>query len=645
MDGRQKVAHSHVSGAVKKRASLKEYRDNDNYTGDQEPAIALQKIYTDQENWQQVSTNNRRVFFNTRQIQDWIDIGHNLLEICKNNIQGLVASNQNKLDIEDQYKYLQERIREVLDQPLWWFSQEEEKVRLFWQELSPQLVEENHQLQLDTAHWVQARNQLVPPQDNRALDYSRQLQEYQRRSEEWLDQGSKLIERHNELKQYCEPELQKREDPTSRYVALCSEIKKLRLVCGSERKRLGELVRPSGDNPGKYRQENRQVEGMSMASDPQKSAIQHHGQQEPPNGETRKRAPYKKRKTAESEAVDNSIRDQLVEAGTPFLKELENDFAYLDNNPLSLPIHDNNESYYEKLKDYVQRIEKRVQRLQYYQEAFDQQFRIYRPRDAERAKRDLAYKKRKIAEKKSGVKYFPIEDHAAHIQKLDQQLRESAESQLQAMNYAVGLLKAEERNRSEQSFHKAPYPATVPGFAGSFHQGTPSRTPVEDLHRMPMPVTDLQYPPSHFKESPKMPTPLAASSGQHARDPIQLGSEFSVSNRSSPTSRLIPAIEIPVKRKRGRPPGSTSHQRTSLSSMPSILPSPSRPQVQSCPDCNFAYSKLIPACPNHAPTAKIRLMLDNLKGIKDDSQQVAAANKLLKEALASKSAAQTSLRK
>ncbi|KAF7932448.1 uncharacterized protein EAE98_003747 [Botrytis deweyae] len=618
---------------------------DDNYTGDQEPAIALQKIYTDQENWQQVSTNNRRVFFNTRQIQDWIDIGHNLLEICKNNIQGLVASNQNKLDIEDQYKYLQERIREVLDQPLWWFSQEEEKVRLFWQELSPQLVEENHQLQQDTAHWVQARNQLVPPQDNRALDYSRQLQEYQRRSEEWLDQGSKLIERHNELKQYCEPELQKREDPTSRYVALCSEIKKLRLVCGSERKRLEELVRPSGDNPGKYRQENRQVEGMSMASDPQKSAIQHHGQQEPPNGETRKRAPYKKRKTAESEAVDNSIRDQLVEAGTPFLKELENDFAYLDNNPLSLPIHDNNESYYEKLKDYVQRIEKRVQRLQYYQEAFDQQFRIYRPRDAERAKRDLAYKKRKIAEKKSGVKYFPIEDHAAHIQKLDQQLRESAESQLQAMNYAVGLLKAEERNRSEQSFHKAPYPATVPGFAGSFHQGTPSRTPVEDLHRMPMPVTDLQYPPSHFKESPKMPTPLAASSGQHARDPIQLGSEFSVSNRSSPTSRLIPAIEIPVKRKRGRPPGSTSHQRTSLSSMPPILPSPSRPQVQSCPDCNFAYSKLIPACPNHAPTAKIRLMLDNLKGIKDDSQQVAAANKLLKEALASKSAAQTSLRK
>ncbi|TGO53878.1 hypothetical protein BCON_0116g00220 [Botryotinia convoluta] len=28
MDGRRKVAHSHISGAVKKRASVKEYRDN-----------------------------------------------------------------------------------------------------------------------------------------------------------------------------------------------------------------------------------------------------------------------------------------------------------------------------------------------------------------------------------------------------------------------------------------------------------------------------------------------------------------------------------------------------------------------------------------------------------------------------------------
>ncbi|TGO53877.1 hypothetical protein BCON_0116g00210 [Botryotinia convoluta] len=588
-------------------------------------------MYTDHENW--------------RRIQEWLDVGHNLLENCKNNVQELVESNRNHLDFEDQYRYLQERIRSVLDQPLWWYSQEDQKVRQFWQELSPQSMEGKHQLHQDTAQWVQARNQLVPPQDNRALDYSWQLQEYQRRSEEWLDQGSNLIERHNELKQYCEPELQRREDPKSRYAILCIEIRKLRLVCDSERKRLEELVRPSGENPGNYIQESRQVKGTSTAPDPQKSAIQRHGQQEPPNGETRKRAPYKKRKTAESEAVDTSIKDQLVEAGTPFVEELENDFAYLDNNPLSLPIHENNESYYEDLKDYVQRIEKRVQRLQYYQEAFDQQFRIHRLRDAERARRDLAYKKRKIAEKKSGVKYFPIEDHPAHIQKLDQQLRESTESQSQAMNYAVGLLKAEERNRSEQSFHKAPYPEAAPEFARPSYQGTPSRIPADDIHRMPMPISDLQYPPSHAKESSKLPTPLAAPSGQHARDPIQLGSDFSISNKSSPTSRLIPAIEIPVKRKRGRPPGSTSYQRTSLSSMPPILPSPSRPHVQSCPDCNFAYSKLIPACPHHAPTAKIRLMLDNLKGIKDDSQQVAAANKLLKEALASKSAAQTSLRK
>ncbi|TGO67770.1 hypothetical protein BOTNAR_0036g00470 [Botryotinia narcissicola] len=566
--------------------SVKEQNSPNHYRG---PAIALQKTYTDLENWERVITENERVFLNTRQIQGWLDIGHNLLENSKNN-----------RDFEDQYRHLQEHIRNILDQPLWCFSQEEQRARQFWQEISPQLMEENHQVQQDTAQWVQARNQLVTPQDNRPLDYSRQLQEYQRRSEEWLNQGSNLIERHNDFKQYCEPESQRREDPRSRYATLCSEIRKLRLLCDSEIKRLKEL-------------------------------------QEPPNGETRKRAPYKKRKTAESNAVDISIRDQLVEAGTPFLKELENDFVYLDNNPLSLPIHYNNESYYEELKDYVQRIEKRVQRLQYYQDAFDQQFRIYRPRDAERAKRDLAYKKR--------VKYFPIEHHTAHIQKLDQQLRESVENQLQAMNYAVGLLKAEERNRSEQSFHKAPYPATLPEFAGSFHQGTPSRIPVENLHRVSMPASDLQYPPSHAKESSRMSTPFAASSGQHARDPIQLGSDFSVSNRSSPTSRLIPAIEIPVKCKRGRPPGSTSSQRTSLSSMPPILPSPSRPPVQSCPDCNFAYSKLIPACPNHAPTAKIRLMLDNLKGIKDDPQQVAAANKLLKEALASKSAAQTSLRK
>lgn len=606
-----------------------------NYVEEQEPAIAMQKMYKDHDSWRRVSTNNERVFLNTRQIQEWLDIGHNLLESCKNNVQKLVESDQNRADFEEQYRYLQERIRGVLDQPLWWYSQEEQKVRQFWQELSPQLTKEKDQLHQDTAKWVQARNQALPPQDLRALDYSWQLQEYQRRSEEWLDQGSNLIERHNELKQYCEPESQKREDPKSRYAILCSEIRSLQLVCDSERKKLKKLLRPPEDIPTENGQGSRQVERTSTAQDPKKPEIQLHGQQETLNGEKKKRAPYKRRKTAEKEAVENSIRDQLVEDGIPFVKELETDFAWLDNNPQTLPTHDNNEGYYEELKDYLRRIEKRIQKLKHYQEAFDQQFRIYRPRDAERARRDLAYKKRKIAEKKSGLKYFPIEDHALHIQKLDQQLRDRIESQLQAMNYAVGLLKEEERNRSEQDFHKAPYPETAPEFAGPFHQGTPSKIPVEEL----------KHPLSHAMESSKMPPPLAAQSGQHARDPIQLGSEFNASNRSSSTGRSIPAIEIPAKRKRGRPSGSKSSQRTSLSSMPPILPSPSRPQVQSCPSCNFTYSKLIPACPHHAPTTKIRLMLDNLKGIKDDPQQVTSANRLLKEALASKSAAQTSLRK
>ncbi|ATZ49090.1 hypothetical protein BCIN_04g02790 [Botrytis cinerea B05.10] len=606
-----------------------------NYVEEQEPAIAMQKMYKDHDSWRRVSTNNERVFLNTRQIQEWLDIGHNLLESCKNNVQKLVESDQNRADFEEQYRYLQERIRGVLDQPLWWYSQEEQKVRQFWQELSPQLTKEKDQLHQDTAKWVQARNQALPPQDLRALDYSWQLQEYQRRSEEWLDQGSNLIERHNELKQYCEPESQKREDPKSRYAILCSEIRSLQLVCDSERKKLKKLLRPPEDIPTENGQGSRQVERTSTAQDPKKPEIQLHGQQETLNGEKKKRAPYKRRKTAEKEAVENSIRDQLVEDGIPFVKELETDFAWLDNNPQTLPTHDNNEGYYEELKDYLRRIEKRIQKLKHYQEAFDQQFRIYRPRDAERARRDLAYKKRKIAEKKSGLKYFPIEDHALHIQKLDQQLRDRIESQLQAMNYAVGLLKEEERNRSEQDFHKAPYPETAPEFAGPFHQGTPSKIPVEEL----------KHPLSHAMESSKMPAPLAAQSGQHARDPIQLGSEFNASNRSSSTGRSIPAIEIPAKRKRGRPSGSKSSQRTSLSSMPPILPSPSRPQVQSCPSCNFTYSKLIPACPHHAPTTKIRLMLDNLKGIKDDPQQVTSANRLLKEALASKSAAQTSLRK
>ncbi|KAK6604943.1 Chromatin remodeling factor mit1 [Botrytis cinerea] len=651
MDGRQKVAYPHIAGTVKKQAVGKEYRDNStsqpmfqikprkcprilahskilhqmdclilqegNYVEEQEPAIAMQKMYKDHDSWRRVSTNNERVFLNTRQIQEWLDIGHNLLESCKNNVQKLVESDQNRADFEEQYRYLQERIRGVLDQPLWWYSQEEQKVRQFWQELSPQLTKEKDQLHQDTAKWVQARNQALPPQDLRALDYSWQLQEYQRRSEEWLDQGSNLIERHNELKQYCEPESQKREDPKSRYAILCSEIRSLQLVCDSERKKLKKLLRPPEDIPTENGQGSRQVERTN------------------PQRREKKRAPYKRRKTAEKEAVENSIRDQLVEDGIPFVKELETDFAWLDNNPQTLPTHDNNEGYYEELKDYLRRIEKRIQKLKHYQEAFDQQFRIYRPRDAERARRDLAYKKRKIAEKKSGLKYFPIEDHALHIQKLDQQLRDRIESQLQAMNYAVGLLKEEERNRSEQDFHKAPYPETAPEFAGPFHQGTPSKIPVEEL----------KHPLSHAMESSKMPAPLAAQSGQHARDPIQLGSEFNASNRSSSTGRSIPAIEIPAKRKRGRPSGSKSSQRTSLSSMPPILPSPSRPQVQSCPSCNFTYSKLIPACPHHAPTTKIRLMLDNLKGIKDDPQQVTSANRLLKEALASKSAAQTSLRK
>ncbi|KAF7866887.1 hypothetical protein EAF04_005728 [Stromatinia cepivora] len=670
----------------------------DNSTGDRQgPPVAIQKIFRDYEKWRQVSINNECVFPSTRQLQEWLDQGHELLENCTRHVQELEQPNQMQADVERQYRYLQERIRGVLDQPQWWYNQEEQKPQEFWQAVTPQLVQDRHQLHRDTAQWVQARDQLVRPWGNHDADYSLQLHNYEQQSEEWLDQGDKLIEGHNRLKQFCEREVERREDPKSRYRMLRNEVRGLRQACDSERKIREELVRPRGVNPWGNGREERNIqeqylaEGMSAAQEPRtgttnplivSNAVKNPGsknslfgrekvgweeelgnsgiqqQEQGTNGGTRKRGPYKKRKAAENQAVDSSFRDQLVQAGVPLIRELEEYFEWLANNPLVLPVNKNDEHYYEQLEEYERQIGKRVQKSKQFEDAFDEQFRVQRPRDAERARYDLAYKKRKIAERKSGEKYIPIEDHAPRIQELDRQLRDNMERQQQARYYAIQLRYVEEHARLARNHQKAGYPEIAPEYAQPLPQGTPSKVLKEHLHRMALPLSDPRFPPPLPEETSKMSMPFGERSGQHARDPIQIDSDSNLSKKSSPVIRSIPAIEIPVKRKRGRPPGSTSSLNSSMTPVPTIagyMPSrltsspslapissgSSRPNVHFCPNCNFALSKLVPLCPCSAPTAKIRLMLDNLKGIKDYSEQVGLAHKVLKEALASRSAPQT----
>ncbi|ESZ92582.1 hypothetical protein SBOR_7042 [Sclerotinia borealis F-4128] len=147
----------------------------------------------------------------------------------------------------------------------------------------------------------------------------------------------------------------------------------------------------------------------------------------------------------------------------------------------------------------------------------------------------------------------------------------------------------------------------------------------------PLPIgTSSQILSQHISIMTK---PLSGPSGQHAEESFQLDSD---TKPSSPVIRSTPAIEVPVKRKRGRPSGSTSSQPNYPVTLAPMPPMSIRPNVHSCPHCNFVYTRLVPSCPCNAPTTAIRLMLDNLKGIKDDPKQVADAAKLLKEALASK---------
>ncbi|CAD6450203.1 18daffe8-7acf-4534-ade1-204c4ec28ebf [Sclerotinia trifoliorum] len=669
----------------------------DNYSGDREGPVEIQRINRDYEKWHQVSINNDRVFTSARHIQDWLDLGHELLESCARHVQGLEQSNQMQADVERQYRYLQERIRSVLDEPQWWYNQEEQKVQEFWQAVTPQLVQDRRKLHRDTAQWLQARDRLVRPLGNRDADYSVQLNNYRRQSEEWLDWGYKLIDAHKRLKQFCEREVERREDPKSRYWMLCNEIRSLVQACDSERKIREELIRPPGGNPWGNGQEERNIqehfltEGMTRPQEPrsgttnrlilsnavkgpnsgnplfsgeevgweeelENSAIQQQ-EQETICGK-KKRGPYKKRKGAGGQAIDSSFTDQLVEAGGFMIKEVEEYLEWLANHPLVLPVNKNDEHYYEQIVEYERQIGERVQKSKQFEDAFDEQFRVQRPRDAERARHDLAYKKRKIAERKSGEKYIPIEDHALRIQELDRQLRDNTERQQQAGYYAIQLRYVEEHAGLARSHQEAGYPEMAAEYAQPPPQETPSKVLKEHLHKMAPPPSDPRYPPPLPKETFKMSTPLGRPSGQHAKDPIQIDPDSNIPNRSSPVIRSVPAIEKPVKRKRGRPRGSTSSLNSSMTPVPILArPMPSRlaaspslaplstgsprPNVQFCPSCKFALSKLVPSCPRCAPTAKIRLMLDNLKGIKDYSEQVGLAHKILKEALASRSAPRT----
>lgn len=689
----------------------------------QKPAVAIKQAFIKFQQWYQASTSWRAqsvqgIFPNIKQLLEWLDGGHNLLKDCQRDLAELEQSDQKQPDIEKQYRLIQERIRGLLDNPeSWYFQDGVDTVQQFWQDTTPQVVEAKRREYRNTELWMQDRKNFFRPWDTSDPNYSQQVQEYQRSLERWLSYGDELIRSRNLLKRYCEQKSRKREAPDSQYWLLCNGVRSLRYLCDEEREIREEVIQPRGGRWWGYGLEKQNIQaqsrpdGMSIAQnsrpsatdpsrinnadkipgikslvidrsisrqeEPHDSINQLQGQQET-SGEQKKRKPYKKRKIAEA---DIAIRDQLVQAGAPFIELLEGYFEWLSNHPLVLPVNNNHLYYHEQLKDYDQQLIERIQKLKEFEDAFDEQFRVQRPRDADRAKHDSAYKKRKIAERKSDAKYISIEDHAPHIQELDRQLRDNMECQLQARLYALQLEIVQQQLGIAQHYQQNGQ-SEAPKFLQPLPKETPYKILEQHLHQMRLQLSEPRFPPPLPQEAVlNMAMARGGRSGQNTQDPIQLDSDSNVSKPSSPVVvRSTPTIEIPTKRKRGRPSGSTPSHLTSpliLAPTPSkstpaqpdsslpLAPTPSRPvpsqlpssplvqipssssrpSMHSCPHCKLVRSRLVPTCPCSATTSKIRLMLDNLKSTNHDPDQVAVATNLLKKVLTSRTASQTSSRK
>ncbi|KAB8303153.1 hypothetical protein EYC80_004602 [Monilinia laxa] len=340
------------------------------------------------------------------------------------------------------------------------------------------------------------------------------------------------------------------------------------------------------------------------------------------NGEEHMQNPSKKLKTANSQAVQPDAR---------IIEQVEKHFRWLARKTLTRPLGDNGGRYPHPLSEFLTQLSLRLKKTTRLADDFEEHFRIQRPRDVLREHQDKAYKRR-LAARQAVDTWTPIENHAPHIQNLDRRLQDTVEQLRQEiMQASQQLMLFQHRGLADSAQRLMPQPLP---------EGTASAVMQEHLRTMSRQLVGAIVPMSSSGLA-TLSGPVGSSMPleQHSGGPIELDSDSEVPMRSSPSNRAIPSIEIPVKSKLGRPSGSMTSRPAVSSSYQSHPATPipsSRIGPNACPECNSLYLKLVPECPCKASVVKIRYMIDNLNGIKNDPQQVAEAKKLLNAALASK---------
>ncbi|KAI9643032.1 hypothetical protein NHQ30_008767 [Ciborinia camelliae] len=477
---------------------------------------------------------------------------------------------------------------------------------------TPQLLPHRRQIIREAEPWMEEGKYLERPW-GRDADYQRKLQDYQRQSKEWLERGNLLIEEGSRQRSNVELGLQQGEVPKSRSLLNDREIQMLRQLCDQER-----------DTAKEFAQEAQQQT----------------------NSDRNNPGLCKKRKFAEhQQEVDN----HYVEGSGPGLQGLaamvdshDQDYkkwykVFSDSNFLirdpqqSQQWLDQGKVLFEVGNLYVQELEGLDEKLP----------------DVEKKCRETQTMMRSDLENQ--VFFYKQEILTAWQQEINGEQRQLQEQRGQINKESQQQTKSEPKKRgpykkrSPAENQAAGYPEMIPQYPQPLPEATPTHISNDYLYRMSMPLIDPLYPKNHSEGTSFKPFDKPFYGPQGSRvDPIQVDSDSNLSNRSTPVIRSTPAIEIPAKRKRGRPSLSTSSRLSSSMTPVPISSMTSRPNVHSCPGCNFVCSALVPSCPCNASTSKIRLMLDNLKGIKDDPEQVADATKVLKEALASKLASRKS---
>ncbi|RAL64472.1 hypothetical protein DID88_001948 [Monilinia fructigena] len=346
------------------------------------------------------------------------------------------------------------------------------------------------------------------------------------------------------------------------------------------------------------------------------------------NGEEYMQNPSKKLKTVKSQDVQSDAR---------IIEQVEKHFRWLARKTLTRPLGDNGGRYPHPLSEFLAQLSIRLKKTTRLADEFEEHFRIQRPRDVLREHQDKAYKRR-LAARQAVDTWVPIENHAPHIQNLDRRLQDIVEQQRQEiMQASQQLMLFQHRGLADSAQRLMPQPLP---------EGTASAVMQEHLRTMSRQLVGAIVPAA--SSGPMSSSGLAALSGpvgssmpleQNAGRPIELDSDSDIPIRSSPGIRAIPSIEIPVKSKRGRPSGSMASRPAASSSYQSHSAAPipsSRIDPNACPECNSVYLKFVPECPCKASAVKIRYMIDNLNGIKNNPKQVAEAKKLLNAALASK---------